>query len=256
MRRPSVSETFNGVETLESRRLLSADLASHIELDHRGTLIVAGTGVADSIVVKQTGNKLKVSLDGTVKTFRVGQVKTLSISGGNGDDTITSNSSIRTGVSGGRGSDDISTGGGNDTLVGGAGDDTLQSGDGNDADQGGVGDDSIVSGAGDDHCAGDDGNDFIDGGAGKNFLSGDDGNDDLVVSRHSHGSHLSGGNGDDLIDTNDDPRSLVDAGAGTDHVHGSHHGPDNGAEFDDNHPDPNENGGGNGGSGGDNSPDA
>lgn len=75
-------------------------------------------------------------------------------------------------VTGGAGSDSITTGTGADNITGGAGNDTIISNNGNDSIKGGSGNDTIISG---------NGNDLIRGGEGRDGINAGAGNDAIVV---------------------------------------------------------------------------
>jgi Ca2+-binding RTX toxin-like protein len=91
-----------------------------------------------------------------------------TIVGSDGDDTITANVKSDINLYGGKGSDSLSSGLGNDWLDGGEGDDKLNSGAGND---------TLVGGAGADTLDGAQGDDLMIGGAGADRLDGGDGTD-------------------------------------------------------------------------------
>ncbi len=157
----------------------------------------AGTDTVDysvlstniSIQLADTGNTI-VTVSGT-------QTDTLSgienITSGGGNDTLTGNKSANSlsggtgndSLDGGQGADSLSGGDGNDTLIGGAGNDTL---DGADTLNGGIGDDNLSGGYG---------NDSLDGGAGNDSLVGGDGNDSLDGGAGA--DSLVGGDGTDTV---------------------------------------------------------
>ena len=76
----------------------------------------------------------------------------LSIDLGDGNDTLTSTSTLPASVADGPGNDVVALGAGNDTLIGAPGDDRLDAGAGNDTftDAGGAGADVLIGGAGTD----------------------------------------------------------------------------------------------------------
>ncbi len=96
-----------------------------------------------------------------------------------GDDVIESRA----------GNDEVYGGTGNDTIVADAGNDFVDGGANNDQIFGGTGDDTILGGAGDDELFGNAGADSLDGGAGADTL------------RVSSGDTASGGDGDDVFNT-------------------------------------------------------
>lgn len=99
--------------------------------------------------------------------FSVGTAAEIVVNGGIGADSITV-----TGVDlQFRGSVSINGGDGNDTLIGSSYGETFNGGGGNDAIKAGAGHDTLIGGAG---------NDTLDGGASDDVLTGDDGDDKLL----------------------------------------------------------------------------
>src|SRR5690349_21568242 len=105
------------IETLESRRHLSADVAPMPTLDANGVLHITGTVHADDIMISlgSSKTKLDVNVDGTISTFNVADVKGVMAIGAAGSDNIQvdpTNGKIDIPVT-------MAGGKGNDTLVGG-----------------------------------------------------------------------------------------------------------------------------------------
>ncbi|WP_339469208.1 calcium-binding protein, partial [Pseudomonas capeferrum] len=101
------------------------------------------------------------------KSWSIEQVKTLVLTGTDGNDTVR-----------GFATDDVMDGGsGNDYLYGENGNDTLKGGAGNDVLYGGNGNDLVLGGEGADQLYGDAGDDLLDGGAGNDALNGGAGSD-------------------------------------------------------------------------------
>jgi len=132
------------MEEVEPRRLYTA-------------VTVTGTDANDTIGVTISGSAVVVTLNGTQTSYTA--VRSIAISGGNGNDTITVDQSITVGCA-------ISGNAGNDTIYGGAGNDTITGNNGADMIQGYGGDDVIF---------GNDGADQLDGGAGNDTLYSFDG---------------------------------------------------------------------------------
>jgi Ca2+-binding RTX toxin-like protein len=118
--------------------------------------------------------------------------------------------------------ENVTTGGGNDSVIGNsganlisamAGNDTVRAGDGNDTIQGGDGNDSLLGEAGNDVLSGNSGNDFLFGGDGSDVLSGDDGNDNINAGDGN--DSIFGGIGNDTIEDGNG-NDIVYAGAGND----------------------------------------
>ncbi|MCS6954620.1 MAG: hypothetical protein NZM33_17420, partial [Bryobacteraceae bacterium] len=95
------------------------------------------------------------------------------------------------------GSNNITTGTGNDTIKGGTAADTIVGGNGDDVIYGGAGADSLTGGLGADLIYGEIGNDTITGGAGNDTLWGGDGADVFVFGDNN--AVLGGNNGVDRI---------------------------------------------------------
>ncbi|MCB1396048.1 MAG: hypothetical protein H6898_04685 [Rhodobacter sp.] len=116
-----------------------------------------------------------------------------------------------------------------DVIIGTDGDDTLEGGEGDDRINGEAGNDLIDGAGGDDTLEGGEGNDWLDGGPGINQVAGGAGDDTVQLSdgfedhsyRDDNGafvrdqSHLSGGDGTDLLDASGMTESvdvMLDAG--------------------------------------------
>ncbi len=181
-------------ELLELRRLLSATLSN------AGALVVGGTNSNDIIVVHKSGATTTVTLNNKATNFN-GVVKTITVDGFNGNDTITLDATITVPTT-------LRGGLGNDTIAGGAGADNIQGADGFDSLTGNGGDDSIDGGSGNDTLFGNAGNDTLLGGSGNDSLSGGDNNDSL-----------DGGEGDDVL-SGDNNNDLLRGGTGKDNISG------------------------------------
>jgi Ca2+-binding RTX toxin-like protein len=180
-----------------------------------------------------------------------GDISSITVNGGSGDDSVTNDSSVPSTLNGGSGDDMLTGGSGDDTLVGGAGDDTLDGGTaGNDVvdysnaasgvnvdlsktgpqQTAGDGIDTIsgvqnvtgsafadtITGNGNANILdGGAGDDTINGAGGTDLLLGGDGND--VLSGGDNSDSISGGNGNDTIDggAGDDNVTLPLLGGGT-----------------------------------------
>lgn len=110
-----------------------------------------------------------------------------NVTTGGGGDTVFGNGSANR-IETGAGNDYVDAGPGNDNVDGGSGNDTLLGGSGNDTVKGGTGNDTIDGGSSADHLEGNDGNDTIHGGSGNDVIHAGAGND---LSR--------GGVGDDVL---------------------------------------------------------
>jgi Ca2+-binding RTX toxin-like protein len=127
-------------EDLEHRTVLSTASLSG------GVLYVHGTNGDDVVNVSRDAQGQFV-VDGS--TF-AGQVKSIQVRVGNGNDQITIDSSVsvRTYLYGGLGNDTISGGSGQDIINAGDGTDHMSGNDGNDCLNGGTGGDYYDGGAG------------------------------------------------------------------------------------------------------------
>jgi Ca2+-binding RTX toxin-like protein len=125
-----------------------------------------------------------------------GQITLLSVSLGDGNDTISIQANLPTTIGAGGGNDTMSGGPAADFLRGGQGADAIDGGSGNDqltGDDPGVaggGDDSLNGGAGNDSADGQDGNDTVRGGDGDDTLSGGDGNDTFPAEAAPDGADV------------------------------------------------------------------
>jgi len=156
-------------EGLEGRRLLSATVVN-------GVLTVVGSNKSDNISVSvdaADATMLDVSENGVVTQFALAGLTGISMSGGNGNDTMAvdeSHGAVMLPVT-------MSGGNGKDGLTGGSGDDVLDGGNGNDVLVGGAGNDHLLGGNGKDSLDGQDGDDALDGGRGKDHVVGGLGSD-------------------------------------------------------------------------------
>ncbi len=120
MRNKLTNRIARALEPLESRLLLSADL--------NGTaLTVTGTAGNDVIALGLVGGEINVTVNGVPDQFDVAAVASISVDAFAGNDAITIGPGlIGVSVSGGAGNDTMTSGTGNDTLVGGTGNDTYK----------------------------------------------------------------------------------------------------------------------------------
>ena len=149
-------------------------------------------------------------------------VSSLTVDGGDGDDTIvgTSLDDVLLGgaddddirgmagddtISGGAGIDTLNGNAGDDTIRGQAGDDILRGGGDDDTLRGGRGADNVKGNGGADRVFGNGGNDTLRGGAGPDMINGGKGQDDVA-----------GNGGDDTFNTGDRAADTVNGGGGDD----------------------------------------
>ncbi len=246
------------LESLESRRLLSAELLQS------GELLIVGTSAADAITVEPgsiDGQALLFGVPGVTDGTAFDGVNSLTIrtlggrdfvdvlsglrdaqsnavdatilggpgqdrlKGGDGDDTINGGGA-RDIIRGRDGNDVIKGNAGNDNLFGGAGNDRLVGGGGNEILRGDDGDDRLLGNTGDDNADGGLGNDRIVGGAGSDLLVGGDGDDEIEgkagndrLFGNAGNDLLKGLNGADLLFGGDGDDELR-GNAGNDDLHG------------------------------------
>ncbi|GAB1689793.1 calcium-binding protein [Krasilnikovia sp. M28-CT-15] len=211
------------------------------------TLTIKGRTVTldDKVALKAGKGCKAVKGDKTkVKCTTPKTTKTLNVSLGDKNDTVTNKTAVYLLVNGGSGNDTLNGGSGRDELQGGSGNDKLIGNGGNDrlygqsgADvaQGKAGNDLISGGTGNDALGGDSGNDEIVGESGNDALYGSTGNDTLVggagadklsaadgddiMNGEAGADNIAGGNGVDIILGGAD-NDTIDAGAGDDIVFG------------------------------------
>jgi serralysin len=178
---------FHFIESLESRRLLTAQVV----------LQIIGTDASDLIVVAQSGNTITVTENsGTPQVFQVGQISRVSIASGSGNDRIDCTTlKVRLSASGENG---------DDTIIGSEASDRIDGGDGEDSILGGKGSDKIRGQDENDTVRGGKGNDTVEGNEGEDFITGDEGNDLLNANDDLFEDTVSGGTGIDIAEVDDE----------------------------------------------------
>lgn len=201
--------------------------ASGVSLSADGTLRVAGTAKANSVVINDLAavgkpGTLRVRSDGYQRVFAKSAVKRMTVDAGAGDDDVRVDAGTFAAPAtllGGAGKDTLTGGAGDDRIDGGAGDDYLRGDLWADADPTGVhtGNDTLLGGDGEDNLLGGGGGDTLDGGAGNDYLAGDyDGRD---PGENTGNDTLRGGDGNDYL-YGDDGNDTLDGGAGDDSLVG------------------------------------
>ena len=163
---------------------------SATDVDDRVAVLVNGTAGADSISVNVDGvltNQYNIDVNGTVTNYWIGEVLSLDVLGGDGNDSIILGGGIQAAtLNGGYGDDSITSSDGddfirgedgNDVIRGLGGADTIYGNTGNDDIDAGSGNDSVLAGLGADTVVGASGHDMIYTGDGMDWISGDQGND-------------------------------------------------------------------------------
>ena len=178
--------------------------------------LIAGSDGNDTI--KSTGSRVTIRasegndsiFSGTINGGGVNS--DVNISGGNGSDSIFSNSKENVTIDGGSGDDSIKSYGNNAIISGGDGKDTISSPHSSNVTiDGGTGDDNIVSGS----------NSSYDTVKGSNILlNGGDGNDS--IRNFDNNVTINGGDGKDYISSSYNTSNIVmNGGAGADEIHSS-----------------------------------
>lgn len=181
---------------LQVERLEQRDVPATTSLAN-GVLRITGTDVAETIIMRQTGDGRITTQIGTTSQNYTG-VREVYVDARGGNDYVWLDTTplgvnearfgIRATLIGGSGNDTLIGGikddtlwgnEGNDGLYGNAGNDSIYGGDGNDLINGGLGNDSILGEAGDDKAYGSTGNDSVNGGAGTDYIDGGVGSDAL-----------------------------------------------------------------------------
>ncbi|WP_428938672.1 CAP domain-containing protein [Fontivita pretiosa] len=186
-----------------------------------GRLSITGTDADDLITLALSGGgTLAIIRNGQTATFINAQVISISISCGDGNDSVTLGPGVRgCNISAGNGNDTIVCAGGADRVYGGEGNDSILGGDGADILLGEAGDDTIFGGTGSDRIYGQAGNDSLDGQHGNDRILGGDGNDVLLGGTHSDTLYGEAGL-DSLFGQNQN--DLLDGGPGADYASGGY----------------------------------
>ena len=179
------------IESLEARRLfaVTAGVVSNV-------LVVTGTSSAETITAYQIDaatDQVFIDVNGTggdLGPFAVNTFNSISMLGGDGNDSLVIDSSVNHQYGDMYVSKPAQISGevGDDTLWGGEQGDTLSGGDGNDELHGGFGSDTLYGDSGGDTLYGDAGNDYLYGGIDEDDLHGGADGDTLdgVRIRHAY----------------------------------------------------------------------
>ena len=189
--RNSQPKVSSGYQVLEGRRVLAS-----IFLNAAGELFISGGSGNDVGVLVASGDQIEASITGTEsQTFDASEVEAVTFIGGDGNDTLTNSTDIRSSflaamvvirLPAGQmttlstavlGSDNIVGGRGNDVLIGGLGDDVISGGGNNDRIFGSAGQNRLIGNGGDDVIFGGDEADRIFGGPGIDQIYGLGGDD-------------------------------------------------------------------------------
>lgn len=147
-----------------------------------GVLTVNGDANANviNVTLNSLGQYSVVVGNLPAQFFAAALVNSISIDGGDGNDSILLSSQVTAPavINGGDGDDAITGGSGSDVLLGGAGDDALYGSNGNDGFDGGAGDDLVQGG---------NGRDVLVGGDDADTIAGNNGDDLLIAGIYSGG---------------------------------------------------------------------
>ena len=161
-----------------------------------GTLAASSV---QSIVITGGDAENTIDLSGVTSAAFTG-LTSISVNGGNGNDSILGSDDFGDSLVGGDGAD---------TLDGQGADNTLDGADGADVIRGGIGIDSISGGDGADNISAGDGNDTINSGNGSDTVNAGNGNDFVL-----------GANGEDILN-GDDGDDTLNGDGGSDTINGS-----------------------------------
>lgn len=197
----------------------TAPSPTYVYIDGGVLRVFAPVGNNNVITIKDSGSKVIVQDVAGVRlyndTCKLTNATTvtcdrpaiaINVDLNDGNDVLTTTSSVTTTVDGGDGNDVINGSAYGDNLFGGSGNDVINGNAGNDIISGGPGNDVLNLGDGDDLVNYEpEGDDTISGGAGNDTIS-DSGGKDTI----------SGGPGNDTIVAIDSVKDVIDCGPGND----------------------------------------
>lgn len=218
-----VDVQINGARAASLPTVLTADVTNITIITGSGDNAVDLSGV--TALTFASSPSITVSLGDGHDTLTPSPDLAMSIAGEDGNDTITGSSADDTIfgddgedlIDGAAGNDSIDAGDGHDSVTGSDGNDTILGNDGHDTIDGSAGDDSIRAGDGHDSVVGNDGNDNLNGNSGRDTISGGLG-DDVIFG----GAHEDLVMGDDGLDTlfGNSGIDTLQGGAGNDTIDG------------------------------------
>ena len=189
--------------------LVSGDFAT---LADDGNLVVEGTAGGDEISVTASGGAYVVKRNGVTLTFAAGDVDSIQVFPGEGDDSVTIGAGVIGVYVSAAGGNDLLVGGeGNDSLTGGSGKDRIYGNGGDDRLNGAGGHDRVWGGNGKDRIYGGAGNDWVEGGAHLDRLWGEAGADSLFGQSGRDTFYARDGESDFLAGASDDDSAYADA---------------------------------------------
>ena len=153
----------DSIDAAAGNDTVSGGLGNDMIQGGAGTDLLIESGDVDFVLTN-------TSLDGGLGTDTLLTIENVSLTGGEGDNTIDASEFTKGAVT-------LIGGLGNDTLFGGTGNDAISGRDGDDEIFGGSGNDTLLGGFGSDVLNGDAGNDLLIGGFDDDTLNGGDGRD-------------------------------------------------------------------------------
>ncbi|ADD40353.1 Hemolysin-type calcium-binding region [Stackebrandtia nassauensis DSM 44728] len=172
-----------------------------VKLPDGSVYLATGDDANDIDITEDEDGNLIATVDG--KEFKYKPDTPLIVNSGGGNDKVSIDDKVGSGIT-------VSAGSGDDTVDGGGKADVIDGGSGNDVLKGHDGDDIIHGGSGHDYIDGQDGNDRLHGGAGNDHVYGLDGDDTIH-----------GGDGDDSLEGGQN-NDTIDGGTGKDVVSGGY----------------------------------
>ncbi|HUB24996.1 MAG TPA: putative Ig domain-containing protein [Tepidisphaeraceae bacterium] len=192
----------NGVvPTATQSFTLTVDFAVTFTNSNNGTISVSGTNTNNTASITVSNGNVIITVDGDSESFPATSANNVNVVLGAGDDSVMVFSGAPpVSINGGGGNDTLTTQASDDTIDGGGGDNMLMAGNGAD-------DDSLVGGNGNDTLMGGGSGTTLYGGGGDNILKpGDAGEsvhggtgNNILISASDGGDTLRGGSGSDFI---------------------------------------------------------
>lgn len=156
--------------------------------DNAGVQVITVNGAPHALIGLVSTDDQGMVIHNQTVTLPLSALEHITFTGFNGDDVFANYAPVPSTAYGGRGSDHLIGGGGDDRLVGQNGTDRLE---------GFGGADTLLGGNGMDFLYGGNGADSLSGGSGTDFLYGENGNDTLASGGGTDAGN--GGNGTDAL---------------------------------------------------------
>jgi Ca2+-binding RTX toxin-like protein len=186
--------------------------------DGNDTAEVNGGNASETFTITANGSRVRFDrVSPAPFSLDIGTTENLVLNAGGGDDVITAGNGLAGLISltldGGDGNDTITGGDGNDRLIGGAGNDIIIGGRGNDTAILGTGDDTFIWNPGD-------GSDTVEGGSGNDKLlfNGANVNENIDISANGSRARFTRDVGNVTMDLNSIEQIEFDARGGSDNI--------------------------------------